>query len=125
MKETIIKNFIFLNLAVFIYSLGWFFKSNFYLSFIFFIMSFFLFLFLFKNKNYNSIVLPGENIKQPFILFWVKTFIGYVNTARNKNGDIKLANMNVGVKRVYEMIEFNELIKAYNSIEDAKKDFLK
>ncbi len=75
MKETIIKNFIFLNLAVFIYSLGWFFKSNFYLSFIFFIMSFFLFLFLFKNKNYNSIVLPGENIKQPFILFWFKTLI--------------------------------------------------
>ncbi len=75
-------------------------------------------------KNKYKIIIDLKEIEYISSAGW-GSFIGYVNTARNKNGDIKLANMNVGVKRVYEMIEFNELIKAYNSIEDAKKDFLK
>lgn len=74
----------------------------------------------FKNKY--KIIIDLKEIEYISSAGW-GSFIGYVNTARNKKGDVKLANMNPEVKRVYEMIEFNELINNYNTIEEAIKSF--
>jgi anti-sigma B factor antagonist len=73
-------------------------------------------------ENKYKIIINLQNIEYISSAGW-GSFIGYVNTARNKKGDIKLANMVGEVKRVYEMIEFKELIEAYNTIEEAKLAF--
>ncbi len=78
---------------------------------------------LFLQNKYR-IIIDLKGIEYISSAGW-GSFIGYVNTARNKKGDVKLAAMNPEVKRVYEMIEFNELIEAYDSIDDAKKEFMK
>ncbi len=75
-------------------------------------------------KDKYKIIIDLKGIEYISSAGW-GSFIGYVNRARNKKGDIKLVNMNPEVKRVYEMIEFNELIKSYDLIEEAKKEFIK
>ena len=50
-------------------------------------------------------------------------FIANIRDVRANDGDIKLANMIPNVYEIYDLLEFNNVLRAYNSVEDARRDF--
>ncbi|MBN1163868.1 MAG: STAS domain-containing protein [Candidatus Krumholzibacteriota bacterium] len=50
-------------------------------------------------------------------------FIGEIKGVRQKKGDIKLCGMRPEVREVFDLLEFNALLKPYNSNKDAMVDF--
>ncbi len=52
-------------------------------------------------------------------------FISHIKDVRSQGGDIKLANMIANVYEIYELLEFNNVLRAYSSMDDARDDFLK
>jgi anti-sigma B factor antagonist len=50
-------------------------------------------------------------------------FISHIKDVRNNNGDIKLANMIPNVHEIYELLEFDNVLKAYRSLDEARMDF--
>ncbi len=50
-------------------------------------------------------------------------FISRIKEVRSNNGDIKLANMVPNVFEIYELLEFDKVLRAYNSVDDARRDF--
>ncbi len=50
-------------------------------------------------------------------------FIGNLNKIRQNGGDIRLAAMNEEVKNIYYAVNFNELIRSYDKLEDAIKSY--
>lgn len=52
-------------------------------------------------------------------------FISHIKEVRAQGGDIKLANMIPNVYEIYELLEFNNVLCAHSSVDDARDDFLK
>jgi len=50
-------------------------------------------------------------------------FISEIKGIRERDGDLKLANMIPDVYEVFELLEFHYILKAYDSIEAAIQDF--
>jgi len=50
-------------------------------------------------------------------------FISHIKDVRSRGGDIKLANMIPNVKEIYELLEFDNVLKAYDSTDTARRDF--
>ena len=50
-------------------------------------------------------------------------FISEIKGIRERGGDLKLARMIPDVYEVFELLEFNYILKAFSSIEDAIKNF--
>jgi anti-sigma B factor antagonist len=50
-------------------------------------------------------------------------FIGNIREIRAHDGDLKLARMIPSVYEIFELLEFDSILKAYDSIEKAKADF--
>jgi anti-sigma B factor antagonist len=50
-------------------------------------------------------------------------FVGEIKGIRQRNGDIKLASMHVDVREVFDLLEFNTLLRPYNSTEEALAAF--
>lgn len=50
-------------------------------------------------------------------------FISNIREIRLNNGDIKLARMIPNVYEIFELLEFDSILKAYDNIEKAKVDF--
>lgn len=50
-------------------------------------------------------------------------FIANIRDVRANDGDIKLANMIPSVYEIYDLLEFDNVLRAYNSVEDARLDF--
>jgi anti-sigma B factor antagonist len=50
-------------------------------------------------------------------------FISIIREIRLNNGDIKLARMIPNVYEIFELLEFDSILKAFDNIEKAKKDF--
>jgi anti-sigma B factor antagonist len=50
-------------------------------------------------------------------------FISHIKDVRNHGGDIKLANMIPNVYEIYELLEFDNVLQAYNSIDEARSKF--
>jgi anti-sigma B factor antagonist len=50
-------------------------------------------------------------------------FISEIKGIRERGGDLKLANMIPDVYEVFELLEFHYILKAYDSVESAIKDF--
>ena len=50
-------------------------------------------------------------------------FISRIKDIRDHNGDIKLANMAPNVREIYELLEFDKILKAYDSVESARAEF--
>ena len=46
-------------------------------------------------------------------------FVGEIKGIRQRNGDIKLAAMHPDVREVFDLLEFNTLLKPYNTREEA------
>jgi anti-sigma B factor antagonist len=50
-------------------------------------------------------------------------FISNIREIRQNNGDIKLARMIPNVYEIFELLEFDSILRAFDSIEKAKTDF--
>lgn len=50
-------------------------------------------------------------------------FVGEIRGIRQRNGDIKLAAMQPDVREVFDLLEFNTLLKPFNSKEEALAAF--
>lgn len=50
-------------------------------------------------------------------------FISNIRDVRAHGGDIKLANMVSNVYEIYDLLEFDNVLKAYDSVEAARADF--
>jgi anti-sigma B factor antagonist len=50
-------------------------------------------------------------------------FVGEIKGIRQRNGDIKLASMHADVREVFDLLEFNTLLKPYGSKEEALAAF--
>jgi anti-anti-sigma factor len=50
-------------------------------------------------------------------------FISRIKEIRRNGGDLKLARMSPGVYEVFELLEFDRILRAHDSIEKAEKDF--
>ncbi len=50
-------------------------------------------------------------------------FISHIKDVRANNGDIKLANIVPNVYEIYELLEFDKVLKVFGSIDEARGDF--
>ncbi len=50
-------------------------------------------------------------------------FISNIRDVRANDGDIKLANMVPNVYEIYDLLEFDNVLKAYPSVDEARGDF--
>jgi anti-sigma B factor antagonist len=50
-------------------------------------------------------------------------FISHIKEVREKGGDIKLANMIPNVHEIYELLEFDNVLQAFNSVDTARDKF--
>ena len=50
-------------------------------------------------------------------------FISRIKDVRNNRGDIKLANMIPNVYEIYELLEFDKVLKSYSSVDKSQSDF--
>ncbi len=50
-------------------------------------------------------------------------FVGEIRGLQEKGGDLKITQMSPEVYEVFEMLEFNRILKSYDSIEEAIEDF--
>ncbi len=50
-------------------------------------------------------------------------FISHIRDIHENGGDLKLANMIANVSEIYELLEFDNVLKAYASLEEARDDF--
>lgn len=50
-------------------------------------------------------------------------FISHIKDVRANEGDIKLANMIPNVREIYQLLEFDNVLKYYPSIDEARRDF--
>ena len=50
-------------------------------------------------------------------------FISHIKEVRSNGGDIKLANMISNVHEIYELLEFDNVLTAYSSVDDARDSF--
>ena len=50
-------------------------------------------------------------------------FISRIKDVRANHGDIKLAGMVPNVYEIYELLEFDNVMKAFSSIDEARRDF--
>ena len=51
-------------------------------------------------------------------------FISHIKEVRANGGDIKLANMISNVHEIYELLEFDNVLTAYSSVDDARDSFV-
>ncbi len=51
------------------------------------------------------------------------TLISRIRDVRDKDGDIKLANMVTNVYEIYELLEFDKVLRSYPSVDAARQDF--
>lgn len=49
--------------------------------------------------------------------------VGEIRNIQNNKGDLKLAALTPDVEEVYKLLEFHSIIRAYDTVDDAVKDF--
>ena len=49
--------------------------------------------------------------------------VGEIRNIQNNHGDLKLAGLTPDVEEVYKLLEFHSIIRAYETVADAVKDF--
>ena len=50
-------------------------------------------------------------------------FISHIKEVRESDGDIKLAGMVPNVREIFELLEFDKVLRAYESVDAARQDF--
>ncbi|RMD94142.1 MAG: anti-sigma factor antagonist [Calditrichaeota bacterium] len=74
-----------------------------------------------KSNCYNIIIDLG-NVDYISSAGW-GIFISEIKGIREKGGDLKLVKMIPEVYEVFELLEFNHILKAFDSLEEAIRDF--
>ena len=74
-----------------------------------------------KSNNYNIVIDLG-NVDYISSAGW-GIFISEIKGIREKGGDLKLVHMIPDVYEVFELLEFNYILKAFDSLEEAVSDF--
>jgi anti-sigma B factor antagonist len=74
------------------------------------------------KKDVNRIVIDLENVDYISSAGW-GIFISEIKAIRKKGGDIKLVKMTPDVFEVFELLEFDHILRSYDSVEDAVADF--
>jgi anti-sigma B factor antagonist len=76
---------------------------------------------LLKRERYNLVVdLAGVDYISS--AGW-GIFISHIKEVRAAGGDIKLANMISNVYEIYELLEFDNVLAAYSSVDEARDAF--
>ncbi len=70
----------------------------------------------------NNIIIELGNVDYISSAGW-GIFISEIKGIREKGGDLKLVNMIPDVYEVFELLEFHYILKAFNNLGDAIKDF--
>ncbi len=76
---------------------------------------------LVRNGDYNIIIDLG-NVDYISSSGW-GIFISEIKGIRERGGDLKLANMIPDVYEVFELLEFHYILRAYDTIEEASRDY--
>ncbi len=76
---------------------------------------------LLSAENYK-IVVDLENVNYISSAGW-GIFIGEIRTIQSHHGDLKLAALSPEVEEVYQLLEFYNILKAYDSVDQAVTDF--
>ena len=76
---------------------------------------------LLKSGSYNIIIDLG-NVDYVSSAGW-GIFISEIKGIREKGGDLKLVRMIPEVYEVFELLEFHYILKAFDTLEDAVRDF--
>lgn len=76
---------------------------------------------LLEQKKYNIVVDLG-GVDYISSAGW-GIFISNIREIRQNSGDIKLARMIPNVYEIFELLEFDSILKAFESVEKAKSDF--
>ncbi|UCC81042.1 MAG: STAS domain-containing protein [Candidatus Zixiibacteriota bacterium] len=76
---------------------------------------------LLEQKKYNIVVDLG-GVDYISSAGW-GIFISNIREIRQNSGDIKLARMIPNVYEIFELLEFDSILKAFDSVEKAKSDF--
>ncbi|MFH1374413.1 MAG: STAS domain-containing protein [bacterium] len=77
---------------------------------------------LLKRERY-SMVLDLAGVDYISSAGW-GIFISHIRDIRANGGDIKLANMVSNVYEIYELLEFDKVLRVYRSVDEARDDFL-
>lgn len=76
---------------------------------------------LIKRERYN-IVIDLAGVDYISSAGW-GIFISHIKDLRIRGGDIKLANMIPNVFEIYELLEFDNVLQAFNSVDEARSKF--
>ncbi len=76
---------------------------------------------LMKRERYH-IVLDLAGVDYISSAGW-GIFISRIKDVRANGGDIKLANLVPNVYEIYELLEFDKVLKAHPGIDEARRDF--
>ena len=76
----------------------------------------------FLEDNVSRFVLDLAGVNYVSSAGW-GVFVGEIKNVRESGGDIKLVNMTPEVYDVFEMLEFNRILKSYDSVEEAINEF--
>ncbi len=76
---------------------------------------------LLKRERY-SMVLDLAGVDYISSAGW-GIFISHIRDIRANGGDIKLANMVSNVFEIYELLEFDKVLRVYRSVDEARNDF--
>jgi len=76
---------------------------------------------LLKEKQ-NKIIIDLDGVDYISSAGW-GIFISEIKDIREHGGDLKLARMSSDVSEVFELLEFGNILQAYQSVEEATKGF--
>lgn len=74
------------------------------------------------SRDRNRIVVDLAGVDYISSAGW-GIFISHIKDVRTKQGDIKLSGMVPNVLEVYELLEFDQVLRAFGSVDEAKSDF--
>ena len=74
------------------------------------------------NKNNIQVIADIGGVTYVSSAGW-GAFMGKLKDIRDQGGDIKIVQMSQEVFEVFEMLEFNKILRHYDSIEEALNDF--
>jgi anti-anti-sigma factor len=74
-------------------------------------------LWLLKNKKFKLIV-DLKDVQYIASTGW-GIFVSQIKRIRNQKGDLILSGMNPAVKEVFELLEFNRIMKSFPNVESA------
>lgn len=74
------------------------------------------------DQKFSQFVVDLSSVNYVSSAGW-GVFVGEIKTVREEGGDIKLVNMNPDVYDVFQMLEFDKILRTCDSVEEAINEF--